>query len=484
MDRLTALDAGFLDAEDADRHISLAVGAVAIMAGPVPEHDELLAVLGERIMATPRLRQVVRRHPLDLTAPSWADDPQLDLAHHIRRAALPHPGTDAELFQFTAEAMESRLDRERPLWQCWIIEGLSEGRWAMLMKLHHCIADGISTMHLLTGLCDAGTAPTYVDAIRPTADTGDPAPAAPTLDPLRWARSAWNTASAVTSGTVKTLTGAIEIVDSLLRTGPRSPLNGPVTTMRRYSAVRVPLAGALSVCQAFEVTLNDVALAAITDSFRAALLRRGEQPRSDSLRTLVPVSVRSGDAADQTGNRVSVMLPYLPVDEPDRVEQLRAVHRRLARVKSGGQSQAGSAVVAALKLVPFALASRTIRALTALPQRGVVTLATNIPGPRQRQHLMGRDVVRMLPVPPVALRLRAGVAILTYADDLVFGVTADFDALPDVDELADGIGKAMTCLAAAARHPHPGRPGLVLLGPTDGADTPIPAPSHLDRVQG
>jgi diacylglycerol O-acyltransferase len=483
MDRLTALDAGFLDAEDADRHVSLAVGAVAIVDGPAPDHDEVLAVIGERILATPRLRQVVRRHPLDLSAPSWADDPALDLAHHIRRAALPHPGTDAELFRFTAEAMESRLDRERPLWQCWVIEGLADDRWALLMKMHHCIADGISTMHMLTGLCDAGVGATYVEAIRATADedgtTG--AAATRTLNPVDWVRSAWNTASALTTGTVKTITGAIEIVDSLLRTGPASPLNGPVTTMRRYSAVRVPLAGAVSVCEAFGVTLNDVALAAITDSFRAALLRRGEQPRHDSLRTLVPVSVRADDAADQTGNRVSVMLPYLPVDEPDRVEQLRSVHRRMARVKSGGQSQAGSTVVSALKLVPFALASRTIRALTALPQRGVVTLATNIPGPRDRLSMMGREVVGMLPVPPVALRLRAGVAILTYADDLVFGVTADFDALPDVDELAAGIGKAMTCLAAAARHPHPGRPGLVLIPPTDDADTPTP---HLDRVQG
>ncbi|MDN4516972.1 wax ester/triacylglycerol synthase family O-acyltransferase [Mycolicibacterium austroafricanum] len=459
MERLTAFDAGFLDAEDADRHVSLAVGAVSVLEGPVPDQHELVAAISERILRVPRLRQVVRRQPLDLSAPEWVDDPALDLAHHIRRAALPHPGDDEALFRFTAEAMETRLDRERPLWQCWIIEGLAEDRWAMLMKVHHCIADGIATMHLLAGLSDGGEGETYAGAIRAAHErpqNGFSLPAL-TLNPLRWAHIAWNTASALTATAAMTIGGAVEIVDSLVRPGSSSSLNGPVTTMRRYSAVQVPLARVASVCQAFDVTLNDVALAAITDSYRAALKRRGEEPRHNSLRTLVPVSVRSDDAAGRFDNRVSVMLPYLPVDEPDRVEQLQAVHRRLRRAKGGGQRQAGSAVVAAVKLVPFALATRAIRLLTSLPQRGVVALATNVPGPQHRLQVMGREVLRMLPVPPMALRLRTAVAILSYGDDLVFGITTDFDAFPDVDELAAGIAEAVTCLSAAAHHPRPTR---------------------------
>ena len=186
--------------------------------------------------------------------------------------------------------------------------------------------------------------------------------------------------------------------------------------MRRYSAVQVPLKDVAKVCHAFDVTLNDVALAAITDSYRAALIRRGEQPRRDSLRTLVPVSVRSNDAMNKTDNRVSAMLPYLPVDKADRVEQLRAVHRRLTRAKSSGQRQAGSVFVSAANVVPFAFTAWMVRALTRLPQRGVVTVATNVPGPRHRLQVMGRDVVRLLPIPPLALRLRTGIAILSYAD--------------------------------------------------------------------
>ncbi|KWX56543.1 wax ester/triacylglycerol synthase family O-acyltransferase [Mycobacterium sp. NAZ190054] len=452
MEHLSALDAGFLDAEDADRHVSLAVGAVSVLEGPVPTHHEILAAFDERVRRVPRLRQVVRRHPFDLSAPEWVDDPNLDLSHHIHRAALPRPGDDAALHRFVAEAMEPRLDRERPLWQCWVIEGLTEGRWAMLMKVHHCIADGIATMRMLAGLSDDGEGETYVGALRagPAHNGHPPALLRPTLNPLRWARGAWDAVSALTSATAVTVEGTIEIVDGLVRPAGSSTLNGPVTTMRRYSAVQVPLAGVLAVCDAFDVTLNDVALAAITDSFRAALQRRGEEPRPDSLHTLVPVSVRSDHDMDRVDNRVSVMLPYLPVDEPDRVEQLRTVHRRLSRVKAGGQRQAAGAAVTAAKLVPYALAARTIRALTSLPQRGVVTLATNVPGPRRRLRVMGRDVVRMLPVPPVALHLRTAVAILSYGDELTFGVITDFDAFPDVDELTAGIADGVNSLVEAA----------------------------------
>ncbi|MGE0782539.1 wax ester/triacylglycerol synthase family O-acyltransferase [Mycolicibacterium sp.] len=452
MDRLTAFDAGFLEAEDADRHASLAVGAISVLEGPAPAFDDIVAAFSDRILQVPRLRQVVRRQPFDLSAPEWVEDPHLDLAHHIHRAALPHPGDDETLFRFAAEAMEPRLDRDRPLWQCWVIEGLAGNRWAMLMKVHHCIADGIATMRMLTGLSDSGGGETYVDAVRATRNGDGPRrePSGPTLNPLTWARAMWTTASAVTATAAVTVEGTVEIVDGLIRGGRQSSLHGPVTAMRRYSAVTVPLADVMAVRRAFDVTLNDVALAAVTDSFRATLRRRGEEPAPDTLRTLVPVSVRSDDAMDRVDNRVSVMLPYLPVDVPDRVEQLRIVHERLTRVKASGQRQAASTAVGAVKLVPFALASRVIRALTSLPQRGVATLTTNVPGPQRRLQLMGRDVVRMFPIPPMALRMRTAVAILSYGQDVVFGITTDFDAFPDIDELTAGIAEAVSSLAAAA----------------------------------
>jgi diacylglycerol O-acyltransferase / wax synthase len=160
----------------------------------------------------------------------------------------------------------------------------------------------------------------------------------------------------------------------------------------------------------------------------------------------VPVSVRSADALDKPGNRLSVMLPYLPVEQDDPIQQLRIVHSRLNRAKQGGQRQAGNMAVSMSNYVPFMFSSWVIRFLTRLPQRGIVTLATNVPGPRRQLEMMGRKVARLLPIPPIALRLRTGVAVLSYADDLVFGITADYDAGADVDELADGIKIAVARL--------------------------------------
>ena len=160
------LDAGFLEAEDSDRHVSLAIGSVSVLEGPIPDDDAFVSGLAERVLAVPRFRQVLRTHPLDLEAPEWVDAENFDISHHVHRVALPHPGDDVALFRLTADVMERRLDRERPLWECWIVEGLPDNQWAMIMKLHHCIADGIATMHMLAGLSDGGEGDTYATAIR------------------------------------------------------------------------------------------------------------------------------------------------------------------------------------------------------------------------------------------------------------------------------------------------------------------------------
>ena len=450
MEHLSTLDAGFLEAEDSDRHVSLAVGGISVIDGPMPDYDSLREGIAERILKVPRFRQVLRTHVLDLGPPEWVDDPNMDLSHHIHRAALPHPGDDEALFRFAADVMERRLDRERPLWETWIIEGLADGRWAMLTKIHHCIADGIATMHIFSGLSDEGDGETFATEIRAAKEPSSKPFRLPSvsLNPLNWVSGMWQLAASAASAAALAVEGALEITGGVLSPAASSSLAGPITTMRRYSAARVSLADVAKICRDSGVTVNDVALAAITDSFRAALVRRGEQPRRNSLRTLVPVSIRSNDAADVTDNRVSLMLPYLPVDKEDPADQLQAVHRRLTRAKSSGQRQAGGIFIAAVNVVPFPFTAWAVRALTRLPQRGVVTVATNVPGPRKRLRIMGREVVRMFPIPPIALQLRTGIAIVSYADELVFGITADYDAAPDVDELARGIEHAVARLLA------------------------------------
>lgn len=439
MEQLTVLDAGFLEAEDSDRHASLAIGAIAVLDGPMPRPETVMASLAERAMTAPRLHQLLHTQPLDLGAPRWVDDANFDAAHHIRYAALPVPGDDAALYRWAADIMERRLDRDRPLWECWVVDGLKSGRWAILLKVHHCIADGIAATRLLSRLCDDGV------AARPVLNH-QAARAAAAFGPVEWIGKAWRISSGLPGAAMQAVHGALGIVTGLLRPAAPTSLTGPMSSMRRYATGEVSLDDIDTVCREFGVTVNDVALSAITDSFRNTLIRRGEEPTRDALRTLVPVSVRSADAEGQTDNRVSVMLPYLPVDKADPVQQLRAVHSRLSRAKASGQREAGNILVSAANAIPFPFTAWTVRALTRLPQRGVVTVATNVPGPRNRLRVMGCEIVRLLPIPPLAMQLRTGIAIMSYADRLAFGVIGDYDSAPDVSELARGIERAVARL--------------------------------------
>lgn len=317
MERLSSLDAGFLEAEDADRHISLAVGGLSVLEGPMPEFATVIDGIADRIRSAPRFRQVLRTHALDLHPPEWVEDGDFDHRRHIRLAGLPRPGDDRTLFRFAADVMERRLDRDRPLWECWIIEGLENDRWAILFKIHHCIADGVATMHLFAGLSDAGSADISTTDRRAERTAPSAAPKSFGLDPRQWIRDTRQLAGSMAHATTLVFHGATEVASGLVRPAGNAAFNGPVTAMRRYSAARVSRSDVDEVKQAYGVTLNDVALAAVATSFRDALIRRGIEPQRDSLRTLVPVSIRSEDAVAITDNRASVMLPRLPVDRHD-----------------------------------------------------------------------------------------------------------------------------------------------------------------------
>ncbi|HZE17865.1 MAG TPA: WS/DGAT domain-containing protein, partial [Mycobacterium sp.] len=271
------------------------------------------------------------------------------------------------------------------------------------------------------------------------------------VNPLTFFGGMWRTAVDTATAAEHAAAGFAELTAGLFSPPHESSLTGPLTTMRRYTVARVKLAEMEKVCRAFDVTLNDVALAAITDSYREILLNRGERPHHDSLRTLVPVSVRSMKDLHRTDNRASAMLPLLPVDEADPVKQLEIVHLRLTKAKHSGQSAGGSAFMSVASIVPFPVSAWTIRLLSRLPQRAVSALATNVPGPRGRQTLMGRRVLEVLPVPPIALALRTGIAMVSYADSFIFGITADYDTAPDIEVLAAGIEDGVARLVTAAR---------------------------------
>ncbi|BBX74711.1 wax ester/triacylglycerol synthase family O-acyltransferase [Mycobacterium shinjukuense] len=409
MAQLTALDAGFLTSRDPERHPSLAIGAVAVVNGAAPSYDQLKTVLAERLKSIPRCTQVL--------AAEWIDYPGFDLTQHVRRVALPRPGDEAELFRAIALALERPLDPDRPLWECWIIEGLDGNRWAILIKIHHCMAGAMSAAHLLARLCDDANSSAFANNV-------DIKQIPPHSDARGWADTLWRTSVSI-AGAV--CTAAARAASWPAVTSPARP----VTTRRRYQTVRVPRAAVDAVCHKFGVTANDVALAAITEGFRTVLLHRGQQPRADSLRTL------------EKSDGSSAMLPYLPVDTDDPVQRLRTVHNRLNQTQHNG-SRTGSLS----DYTPFMLCAKMIHALARLPQQGIITLATSAPGPRHQLRLMGQKVDQVLPIPPTALQLSTGVAVLSYGDELVFGITADYDAASEMQQLVNGIELGVARLVA------------------------------------
>ncbi len=416
MAQVKALDTAFLKAQDPDQNASLAIGAVAIVDGAVPDYALLKNLLAERIQSIPRCTQLLRTQKFE-----WIDYPEFDLTHHLRRVIIPRPGDDTGLSRAIAHALERPLDLNRPLWECWVIEGLQGNRWAILMKIHHCLADGNSAAHLLTRLCDDADGDTFVN------HAGAKQVSPPQAEKRGWA-DALGWASALAATVVAAVLPATR------------PSIDTVTTMRRYSTVHVPIADVDSVCRKFGVSANDVALAAITEGFRTVLLRRGQQPRADSLRTLVPMPVQSA------------MLPYLPVEHEDPVQLLRTVHNRWgAKQVKQTDRQSGGIVESAINCLPTMLRSNVLQLLARLPQRGIVTLATNAPGPRHQLRLLGQTMEHLLPIPPTALQLSTGVAVLSYCDVLVFGITADYDAAADVKQLAVGIELGMARLVALSQ---------------------------------
>jgi diacylglycerol O-acyltransferase len=460
MERLTPLAAAFLEFEDVDEHASLAIGSFAVFEGPAPDYEEFVASIAGRLPLIPRYRQKLRRVPFDLAPPAWVDDPDFDVRWHIRNTALPRPGGDAEIGRFLSRVMSSRMDRARPLWEYWFCEGLSGGRWALLSKLHHSMVDGVSGTDLYKLVLDPTPTPTppVPDTWQPKAPVStlvftarglldlatSPAHAARVLAsalgaPGRLARNAATSALGLL-----TLSGALRPVHA-------SSLTGSLHGSRRYAWTDVSLADIKLVRQKYGVTVNDVALAAVTGGLRTLLMSRGEEPEAHTIRSLVPVSTREPGQESIPDNRVSLMLPYLPVDVARPAERLFAVRDRIRSLRGQHEPEAGGSITSTAELGPFPPISWGLRLGLWLPQRHIATVTTNVPGPRTTLYALGREVQEMLPYVPIADRVRIGIAMFSYRDTLTFGITADYDTTPDIAVLADGIAAAMAELVDTAR---------------------------------
>lgn len=455
---LSPLDAAFLRLED--RRSSLHIASTAIFDGPSPSYREAYDAFLTKLPLVPRYRQRVREIPLQLGRPVWIDDPHFSLRYHLRHTALPRPGSDDQLRDLVSRLMSQQLDRGKPLWETWIVDGLQGDRWAVISKLHHCMVDGIAGTDLLSLVLD--TDPHAAPPQEPLPPL-DPEPgrvrllmaAASSLphDPVGAVRSL---GSAVTHPrtTADDLALRARGALSYLRLAwPAEPssLTGPLTPHRRWGWTSITLDDVRVVRKAFGGTVNDVVLSTITRGFRELLLGRDEDLRPHAVRTLVPVSVRRPDARGRFDNRVSAVLADLPIDIADPLEQLAAVRRQLDRLKRSGEAQFGELVTSAGTITPPPLLSLGLTGVFRMPHRHIVTVATNVPGPQQPLYCCGRRMREYYPYVPIADRVRIGVAVTSYDGVLGFGVTADEDSTPDLQVLLDGIPTQLRELVALAQ---------------------------------
>jgi len=453
---LSPQDAAFLHLEDAVSHMH--IGSVAILEGPPPAYEALARMIRAHLPSVPRYRQKVHFVPIALGRPVWVDDPHFNLGYHLRHTALPPPGGDGELRDLVGRVMSQQLDRSKPLWEMWIIEGLSAGRWGVITKLHHCMVDGIAGTELLTVILD-----TERDPELPVPDDWHPerqplgaelavaALARRALSPyeqLRAARSAMRSpgraarTAAVAARGLWTMTGVIA-------PPPRSSLNGAIGPHRRWAWARSQLSDVKRVRSAFGGTVNDIVLTAIAGGFRALLTARHESTQRD-VRTLVPVSVRSSEEHGEYNNRVSAIFANLPVGIEDPLERLAAMRAQMEHLKDSGEAVAGDVLVGLSGFAPAMLLALGLRAATRMPQHSVNTVTTNVPGPQHPLYAAGRRMLECLPYVPLGGHVRIGVAIFSYDGGLTFGVTGDYDEARDIDVLCDGIEASMRELVAAA----------------------------------
>jgi WS/DGAT/MGAT family acyltransferase len=408
--------------------------------------------------SVPRYRQKVRFVPLALGRPVWVDDPHFNLGYHLRRTALPSPGGDQELRNLVGRVMSQQLDRGKPLWEMWIIEELSEGRWGVITKVHHCMVDGVAGTELLTVILDTERDPKLpaLDDWHPErqplgAELAVQALARRAVSPyeqLRAVRSAVRSPGRV-AGTAAVTARGLWSMTGVVAPPPPSSLNGAIGPHRRWAWARSQLSDVKRVRLAFGGTVNDVVLTAIAGGFRVLLAGREESAQRD-VRTLVPVSVRSGEQQGEYNNRVSAIFANLPVGIEHPVARLAAMRAQMEHLKHSGEAVAGDVLVGLSGFAPAMLLALGLRAATRMPQRSVNTVTTNVPGPQRPLYAAGRRMLECLPYVPIGGHVRIGVAIFSYDGGLTFGVTGDYDEAPDIEVLCDGIEQSMRELVAAA----------------------------------
>jgi diacylglycerol O-acyltransferase len=462
VNRMSAQDAMFLHVEN--DVTPMHIGGVSIFEGPSPAFAELTAMVAGKLDHTPRYRQKVRFVPFGVSEPVWVDDHYFDLSYHLRHTAVPAPGSEAQLRAMAARVFSQHLDRARPLWEIWMVEGLGEGRWALLSKVHHCMVDGVAATDLMSVMFDDGDG-----APPPGAEHWMPRPepsglellagglTSRALDPasqVRRALTAWPQALAAVAGAVRALAAAAPA----LRPGTTS-LTGPIGPHRTWSWARVSLAEVKRMRQVLGGTVNDIVLTVITNGFRDLLDERGEaMPPDRVVRTMVPVSVRRPGERGVYNNRVSAVFARLPVGLDDPEARLADIRAQMDGIKASKQAVAGDVLAQLSGFAPPLLLALGSRVMTRSARLNMDTATTNVPGPQIPVRALGRRLLESYPYVPIVGTIRIVVAIFSYDGQLYFGVTGDRDHAPDIDVLTAGIQAGAAALGARVDPLPPPRP--------------------------
>lgn len=449
-ERLTSLDASFLYLETPARHMHVAaVSILAPCAAGSLTYEDVERAVRARIHLAPRLRQRVLTVPFHLDRPLWADDERFDLDFHVRRAAIPSPGGRFQLERAVGRVLSRPLDRSKPLWELYVYEGLEDGRTALLMKVHHALADGISGMLIASALFDLSE-----DAELGEAPPWEPERAPSEADLLRdaVADSITHPVEAlvrIAQGPRRSLEVIGESIGSLrtivgMGAAPHGPFDAKVGPNRRFATCEVPFDRLRRAKRELGGTVNDVVLAAVAGGLHEVLEARGEPTRGRTLRVMVPVSVRSRGRAGDVGNRVAPAFIDLPVGRMTPARRVRRIRRATAELKGSAMAVGADSMIALGAYAPPALHATAAR----LVSRGhwFNLVVSNIPAPQVPMYLAGARLLASYPAMPLGEDSGLSIACTSLGGTMAFGLTADWDAVPDVGALAAGIDRSLRAL--------------------------------------
>jgi diacylglycerol O-acyltransferase / wax synthase len=469
-DRLTGLDAQFLHVEDESTHMHVA--AVFMFDGDPPEYDEFLEGIRSRLHLVPRYRQKLAFVPYNQGRPKWADDPHLNMRYHVRATALPSPGSEEQLRALAGRVFSQQLDRDKPLWEMWLVEGIEGGRFAILSKTHHALVDGISGVDIFTILFDTKAEPDVPPAAgkrwlpRPMPSRSQMLAealierATVPREIVRGVRALFRGPRAILGGVRDSLVGLGALAWAGAAPAPDTPYNTRIGSHRRYAWGRMSLEDVKSIKNSLGGTVNDVMIALVSRALRRHLRRRGVTVDATELRAMVPVSVRAEDARGSLGNKVAAMMAPLPVGCEDTVECYQQISAHMREIKEGGQAVGAQVLTDLTGFAPPTIMSQAARLF--IRQRFFNVVVTNVPGPQFPLYLHGRELRDVFPVVPLAPNQGLGIAIMSYNGRINFGLLGDWDVLHDIADLADDMRAALAELAEVAGvqlspPPEPGR---------------------------